>query len=87
MTNRQYSISGWLTNPSTGKLDSVRVRSDAILSEFERLGKPIPNYLTRLLTHGCSRSNEDFDCLAAALHEFDDTTNTWYRLGTVEAHS
>ncbi len=74
-----YSVSGWC---QTAKgLESLTVKSDAIVAEFNRIGKPVPNYLTEILANGIRYSYQDFDVLCAAMRElYAVDSKVWERL-------
>ena len=79
-----YSISGWCRE--AGGLVARRVRSSAIVAEFDRIGKPVPEYLTRLLDCGAKYSFEEFDVLSAAMNElYALDAGVWGRIGKLEA--
>lgn len=83
ITRTRYSISGWVVT-SAGRR-SMRVTDNAIVAEFTRIGRPVPDSLIKIMKNGARYSFEDFDTLGAAMSElYKVDAGTWERIGTQE---
>ena len=82
--SHHYSISAW-GKDSNGKLTSHRVTSEAMITEFARIGRAVPDYLAEILRDGIRYSFQDFDVLSAAMRElYKIDSDVWARIGTEE---